>query len=303
MRTTILILCMLSFILCHNAAAQESHETTQKTVSFANANKELAIYNIYGSVMIEGYDGTEAIIEIDQYIKAKSKKSLDQGMEEIKVNIKQDDGAIVVYVEDANTYFDLEKRSHQSYNRGITRKRYKYQYDFTIKVPYDTDVDANVINDGVLIIKDIHTEQIEANNLNGRIEMKNIAGAVNANALNKDIDITYHSNPTEDSYFDALNGDVNITVMNGFKGDVFFKSMNGDFYTSIDDELVQSTTMVDKKRSNEKLKISGSKKKSKNKVKMKLFSRNKYLIRGGGPELHFNLLNGDVNLRETNSVN
>ncbi len=298
------LLLTIALILASNAIyAQEIQETTKETAQFTNGNHNLSIHNIYGSITIEGYEGAEAIIEIDKYIKAKAKKGLDQAIDEIKVNITQHDGRMLIYVEDGNNYFDLKKMTYQSRNMPIRKTRYKYRYDFTVKVPYDTEVAAHAINDGELVIKDIASESIIVNNLNGSIALNNVSGAIDANALNKDIDVTYSKNPTKASYFNALNGDVNVKVIKGFKGDIFFKSMNGDFYTSIDENLVKSMTTTEK---DEWSANSGKNKKVGKvltKLKIKLNSNQKYKIREGGPEMHFSLLNGDVNLYEIDRIN
>ena len=303
MRITALLYSALFLLTCSSVYAQEIQETFRESVPFANQDKAISIHNIYGSVTIEGYDGQEAIVEISKYIKAKSKKGLDQAQEEININIENHDGAILVYIEDGNNYFDKKKGNYQSRHHNIRRTRYKYQYDITVKVPYDTDVAAYAINDGGLTIQDIQADEIIANNLNGPIKLQNVSGAIDANALNEDIDVIYHENPSEDQYFNALNGDVNVTVIKGFGADIYFKSMNGDFYTSINEDLVKSLTLTEKDRKSGRSGKSGKSKKAMRKLKVKLHTRKKLAIRNGGPEMHFSLLNGDVNLVESSVVN
>lgn len=303
MRITVLFYSVIFILFCSSLCSQEIHDTYRETVPFVTDDKAVSIYNIYGSVTIEGYDGQDAIVEISKYIEARSKKGLDQAKEEVEINIENHEGAILVYIEDGNNYFDKKKSHYQSRHHNIRKTRYKYQYNITVKVPYDTDVAAYAINDGGLTIQDIDTDEIIASNLNGPIKLQNVSGAIDANALNEDIDVIYRDNPSEDQYFNALNGDVNITVKKGFKGDIYFKSMNGDFYTSIDQNLVKSHTVTEKEVRSDRSGKSGKTEKAFRKLKVKLHDRERLTIRNGGPDLHFSLLNGDVNLEESNAIN
>ncbi len=285
---TLFRICIACFVLLFTVSisAQEFQETTKHTAQFSSAaDKVISVHNVYGSIEIVGYNGDEVLIEVKKHFKAKNQKGIDQGREEVDIKIIEDGSAVIVYLDSPHSYFDMKKRNYQHREHQTGRRKYKYNFDFVIKVPYNTNVEAYAINDGYVLIKDIDTEEINVGNLNGKITLEDVAGAIDANALNEDIDVTYKLNPTVDSYFNALNGDVNVTVQDGFGAEVFFKSMNGHFYTGLEKSVSGSKAILEKSK-NEK------------KGKFKLSKNRKFQIGSGGPELHFDLLNGNVNLTE-----
>jgi len=142
------------------------------------------------------------------------------------------------------------------------------------------------MNDGEIVVRDIRSTDIMVNNLNGKITMERISGAIDANALNEDIDVTYAANPTRDTYFNALNGDVNIVVQKGLNAEVHFKSLNGGLYSDI--EVEELIPVLSKRKSR---KDKGT--------KFKISSKQKVKFGKGGPGFYFDLLNGNVNITES----
>ena len=74
----------VSLCACTGLPAQDvkEHVSKQFTVNAKNAGSVLAIYNIYGSIQVEGYDGDKVLLEIDQKISAKSQEDVQIGKQE-----------------------------------------------------------------------------------------------------------------------------------------------------------------------------------------------------------------------------
>ncbi len=278
---------LVTVMLCMSALlqSQEFKETIKKELQFASNNTKnvLNVQNVNGSIDIQGYNGNTIQIEVKKTIKAKSQEYLELGKREIGISIEENGNKIFVYLDSPWTYFDLEKGGfshHENYNRR-ERPKYRYHLDFTVKVPKNTGLIAGTMNDGDIFVKDVQGHLMKVNNLNGAITLENVAGRTDANALNRDINISYATNPKEDSYYNSLNGDINITFQDGLNADVSFKSMNGDLYTNFD-------TMAMKPEVTQK-ETKGSKG-----VKYKVDSKEAFRIGNGGVKLDFNLLNGDA---------
>lgn len=279
-----LLLFFIFVLFSQYSNGQEVFEhTIKQTLSFSNSQKLLSVHNINGHVNIEGYAGSQAVIEAEQYIKTKRGGNLEDAKAEIDLKIVEDNGVVIVYVEEPHSTFNLRNRNYRFDNHNYGRRKYHYNFDITIKVPFDTDLEASTMNDGNLVVENIESSSIDVNNLNGKITLTNISGQINANALNKDIDIVYSKNPTQESWFNALNGDVNITVPEDLDADITFKSLNGAFYSNL--EASSKKGSITKTVSN-----------NRKRTKYKVSSKNNFIIGEGGPLLHFDLLNGDVNL-------
>lgn len=285
MNTTKYLLSLI-FLLssCTLIIAQSYNKTITETAIFSKPNdKVISVHNINGSIEIIGYNGNEAVIEADQKITAKTNKYLEIGKSEIEFRIVETDEAIVIYVEQPNAHFDVNKRSYTWANDHYTKSRYKHHFDIRIKVPFETNIEAATMNDGDLFVKDIWTSEIQVNNLNGSISLDNVSGMIDANALNEDIDVVYRDNPTEDSWFNSLNGDINISLPNALDAEVFFESMNGHLYSNMDATPQKPQLLKTVSR-------------NKKKTKYTLDKDGAFTFGAGGPKLHFNQLNGDTNL-------
>ena len=266
--------------------AQESTETLTQQISFDNnsSDNRLVVYNVAGSINIESYNGSAIDITAEKTIKAKTNKELERGKSEIGMNVEKHGNTIFVYLKSPNTKFD--PKSEKFRNEGKWGKNdYESSLDYTIKVPQGTNLKLSAINEGSILVKNVQAKAIRASHINGPITMENIAGKIQVNALNRDIDISFASNPTEDSTFDTLNGDVNLTVQKNLNADVSFKSLNGDIYTNL-----ETTYLPSQSTSSKNSKSHGT--------KYKIDNNSKFRIGSGGVNLEFNLLNGDVTIKE-----
>ncbi|MGR3810942.1 DUF4097 family beta strand repeat-containing protein [Jiulongibacter sp. NS-SX5] len=267
---------------CQAAPAQKhSHEEHLSKEFKVNPESTLAIYNVYGSIEIEGYDGNEVILEIDKSIKARNEQDLREGLEEFKFNIDQQDDSLIVYI--------IEPRDSrpgiQYQRRYMDEVHYRYFLDFKVKVPYDMNVVTSTVNNGELKISKVHG-QIKAFNVNGGIQLTDIRGKTEARTVNGDVDITYDRLPSGDSKYYTLNGDLTVVYPDNLSADCEFKSMNGEFYTDFVDFKALPTT------------VSQSMDRHKNSVKYKVNANTKVRIGNGGQSLKFETMNGDIFLKK-----
>ena len=266
--------------------AQKFSETVKEERQFPSLSTDnlLVVNNVYGSVIVEGYNGDTVKVEGEIDIEANNQRQLDQGKAEVKVKVESYKNIIYVYLDSPYTKFDLETGRY-SHSSNWNQVRYNYTLDFNIKVPKNTSVELSAINDGEIKVSNIDSKTISANNINGPITLENVAGKTDVNALNKDINITYSKNPTEESIYNALNGDVTITMQKGLNADISFKSLNGDIYTNMETKVNPSKAKINKKE-------------GRRGTKYKVNSNTQFSIGNGGVQLNFDLLNGDVTIKE-----
>ena len=158
---------------------------------------------------------------------------------------------------------------------------YKYRLDFKVKVPKNASIDIKAVNHGNITVNDVQGKLLIVHNINGAIDLNNVAGQTDVNALNKDINITYAKNPTEESWYKSLNGDIKIKFKEDLNASISYKTMNGGFYTNFDVTKtvpVTKTTQANKNRG----------------TKYKVNSNRQFKIGNGSVQLHFDQLNGDA---------
>lgn len=297
--TFITILCCVATLSAQRYQKDKKLKTTEtitKELEFARMSSDniLVVDNIYGSINVEGYNGNTIKIEVVKTISADTKSELERGEKEIGMKSVLKDDAVYVYLDSPYSKFDLETGNFEYHEFNYSRRRsykhrtkrlYNYRLDFKIKVPKNSSIDLKAVNKGNIFVKDVHGKLLIVNNINGAIDMKNVSGKTDVNALNKDINITYSKNPTEESFYNSLNGDINIKFKENLDASISYKTMNGGFYTNFD---VTKTTP----------KLKSTKEYKNKKTKYKIDSNKHFKIGNGKVHLHFNQLNGDANVKK-----
>ncbi|MFY0604690.1 MAG: hypothetical protein JXQ93_12175 [Flavobacteriaceae bacterium] len=274
----------------------KKEETLKKELRFTKLSPDniLVLDNVYGSIDVVGYNGSTIQIEVLKTVSADTQEDLTQGMKEIGIKSATKDDAVYVYLDSPYSRFDLENGTFEHHEFNFSSRRsykhrkkrmYRYRLDFKVKVPKNVSIDVKAVNRGDITVKDIQGKLLIVHNINGKIDMTNVAGKTDVNALNKDINITYAKNPTEESWFRSLNGDINVRFKAGLGATISYKTMNGDFYTNFD---VEKTTP----------KITRAKVRKSKGTKYKIDSNRHFKIGNGNVQLHFNQLNGDAIIKK-----
>ena len=239
MRTTKLILLLAGWGLCFaqtSASAQRNrdeykeeykeHISKQYVVKPGSA---VAIYNLEGSVKVEGYAGDKVEIEIDETIKARDNAELERGKKEFKLAFDQKADSVISY-----TSAPYDTRPHYNrWNEHEERRYYDVRLEYTVKVPHNVNLIATTVNSGNVDVKDV-TGSLKINNVNGAISIANAKGTTDAHTINGNLTVTYLSVPPDASNYYTLNGKLEVTYPANLSANLQFKSMNGQFYTDFD---------------------------------------------------------------------
>jgi hypothetical protein len=285
----LLLVCLL---FVGNTMGVFAQTTESFTIPLSNPNNEgkLVTHIIDGSITVEGYDGKDVIVvalgnqksggwnnkKHKDWKHKKDKKDKSWNKEK---NEKDSDG--MRKIADNSLEFTIEEVNNTVY---IKYTPGKWVIDFTVKVPRRFSVDLKTINQGAILVKGVDGAH-EVSNTNGSITMNNISGSVIADALNKDIIIGFDRiDSGSNMMFTSLNGDVDITFPNSLKANVMARSDNGDVYT--DFEMVSTTNKRNVKKTN-----------SNGVYKVKREKGISGSINGGGPDMTFKTLNGDILIR------
>jgi DUF4097 and DUF4098 domain-containing protein YvlB len=111
--------------------------------------------------------------------------------------------------------------------------------------------------------------------------MKEVAGSGNATTVNGSIVVTFGKNPTGECAFKTVNGKVDVEFPEPVSAALRLKTMNGDVYTDFPVKHVPQKASYSEKRG-KKIYRSGD--------------SSVVEAGGGGPELTFDTLNGDIYL-------
>lgn len=293
-----LVLCSLNITAQRYDAKKKynKEEIIEEEYEFLQSSEDniVVVDNVYGSIDVEGYNGNTIKVEVVKRVSADAKEDLTTGMKEIGIKSARKDDAVYVYLDSPYSKFDLETGTFKYQEFDFSRRRsykhrkkrmYKYRLDIKIRVPKNTSLDLKAVNKGNITVNNVQGKLLIVHNINGAIDMKNVAGQTDVNALNKDINITYAKNPTKESWYKSLNGDINVLFKDGLSAEINYKTMNGSFYTNFE---VEKTNPKVKKIS-EKGRKGG---------RFKIYKNNYFKIGNGDVTFHFDQLNGDAIIKK-----
>lgn len=264
---TIQIAGLLILLLSMGNISAQTENGESITIPLSNPGEDghLKIGLLYGSIMVEAHQGKEVVIETTSKEKSKPSKTKD-GMRRIG---------------DTSLEFSVEEYN----NKVVVRsKNQNKRVNFRIRVPENFSLDLRATNNGNIKVEGVKGE-MEISNLNGAITLTNIGGSVIADALNKDIIVTftkgYEKSPMA---FTSLNGDLDITFPNNLAANIKAKTDQGEIYTDYEMKMTRDVNKDEKKSSSGVYKV----------------TVDKWVtgtINGGGAELLFKTMNGDIMIR------
>ncbi|MFC6225411.1 DUF4097 domain-containing protein [Hymenobacter artigasi] len=258
---------------------QSKEQITKEFMLTAEAGRStLALYNINGSVTVQGYAGSKVLVEATKTISADDAKTLETGKAEAQLGFAQHGDSVVVYLTGPQ-----DSRPHNNDRRGGDRKEinYRYDFDFVVKVPCQLNVRVSTINHGEVKVQDV-TGPLHVFNVNGPITLANVKGSTEARTVNGNVDASYAANPPGASSYHTINGQIRVKYPAGFAADMHFKSMHGEFYTDFPNAEMLPVQVTKNREGHS----SGT--------MYKLTKDTAVRIGQGGPDLHFETLNGDV---------
>jgi DUF4097 and DUF4098 domain-containing protein YvlB len=153
--------------------------------------------------------------------------------------------------------------------------------DLIIQVPVQTAVNVKTMSGREILIENIAGE-IEANNMNGQVNIVNVSGSVVAHSMNGKVTASLSTvMPDKAMSFSTFNGDIDVTLPAAIKANVKMKTDRGDMFTDFEIQLAPSGPSVVEKG-------------KKNSYRLRSDRTTAGSINGGGPEIQFTSFNGDI---------
>jgi Putative adhesin len=282
MKNLFMSLLAILVFSCTELPAQniKSDETITKEFT-VSANSSLAIYNIFGPIKIEGYDGDKVQIEIKKTVSADSKSQLERAKKEFKLGFDFENDSLVLYT--AAPYDSRPNR--QKHNSDNNENQYIVKLEYTLKVPKTMNLHVSTINDGDVEVNNVNG-LIDAYNINGKITLNNVKGVKEVHTVNGDVSVNYTALPPENAEYQTLNGDLSITFPADLEADCNLKTFNGELFTDFDNvenmpAEVKKTVKVKNGQTTHELK-----------------KENAIRIGNGGKKLRFETFNGNIYIKK-----
>lgn len=277
----LLVLCLPGLL-----TGQDFTETITKTLRFADSDNPaniLLVRNIHGSVSVVGYDGEEVQVEARRLITGTAEE-IRRAREELKLVIEPTGDQIRIYP-DAPFIMVEKRKGGLRFNMNRPDDSYNFDHDITIRMPRNTKVDVSTINRGEVRVENSR-RSVSAANVNGKITLKNITGTTSARTVNGDITIRYAECPDGPSEYKTVNGTIHVHYPRDLSADITFKSLSGALYTDFP-QVKRLEARVEKQTET-----------ANGRVIYKVSRKSPLRIGSGGPTHRFQVLNGDVYIRQ-----
>lgn len=285
MKTIVLFFNMafLSLMILGSSMAQK--EEDQLKLSFSNPEEPgfINIEIIQGNINIEGYDGKEVILET---FSGEYKSDIPDIPAIPKPNVYEKD-------EEEISKEGLTKIKSSSFGVKVTEEGNKISIksappmnpqNYKIKVPYNCSFKISVVN-GNISVKNVKGE-LEINTVSGKINLDKIAGSAVASSINGVIKVGFKEvAPDSPMAFSTINSPIDVTLPSNTKATLKMKTERGDIYTNFDMDIKEEQEKFHKEYKHDFTETSWTK-----------WTTGK--INGGGPELVFKSLHGDIHIRK-----
>lgn len=261
--------------------AVQEKETIHKTLGFGTPGQpgSLILDNVWGSIKVEAAAGDEVDLSATRTIRAESKAKLEQAKAEVKLEVTTKGGTIDIFVDGPFRCDCPEGRGHNNRDLG-----YEAVYDFALKVPRTTRLTLKTINDGDILVKGTEAG-FKVRNINGRVELSDIAGSGEAGTINGDVTAKFVRNPKEACSFSTINGQVEVAFQPGLSADFKLKTFNGEALSDFEVKMLPAAD-------------SGRKEKEGGKFVYKRDRFTQVRAGRGGPVITCDTLNGDIIIKE-----
>jgi hypothetical protein len=289
MSTRVLATVVIGAALIMPAQAQRSsrydvvdESSVTRTLSFAaGGSKTLDVRNINGFIHVEATNDPAVQMSIRKVIRAATQDDLAEAQRDVRLDFRDGAARVEAIVTDRRGHVCGEPS--QDEGRRWDRVHYDVRYDFTIRVPRDVALRLCTINSGDVVVTGTQGD-FDVDNVNGLIEMNQVAGAGTAHTVNGRVTVTFTANPARASSFKTVNGNIDVTFRDGLAADFAMKTFNGGLFTDFDAQPLATTAAAAGERRNGRFVYRANE-----------FTRVR--VGNGGPPITFETLNGNVRAR------
>lgn len=279
----------IGLVLIAPAQAQRSsryevmdESTVTRTLAFAaGGGGSLDVRNINGFIRVEATSEGAVQMSIHKVIRAATRDDLAEAQRDVRLDFRDGAPRVEATVTDRRGHVCGEPWNDDG--QRWDRVRYDVRFDFTIRVPRDAALRLCTINGGDVIVTGTRGD-FDVSNVNGNIEMRDVAGSGRAHTVNGPVTVTFAANPPQPSSFKTVNGDVDVSFREGLAADFAMKTFNGGLFTDFDAQP-QATSVA----------AAGERRNGRFVYRANAFTRVR--VGKGGPEITFETLNGNVRAR------
>ncbi len=215
-------LCVILLGMFQNVFTKTLEEFFKKKVSLQPGGKVI-LDNRNGSVLVEGWDRDEVLIEARIEVKGGNERKLRETLEEVEVMVDAESDKITIDTRYPETGFTsiLDVLFGNHVNVNVT---------YTLMVPYQTNLKIKTTNGRVKVV-DV-SGQLMLRTTNGKVEAENVGGVLMARTTNGSVTTRIEKLDADGEYeLITTNGSIRVYLPSHAAFDVRARTTNGSIET------------------------------------------------------------------------
>ncbi len=256
----------------------KEQETIRKTFTLSADHRSLEVDNINGSIEVVAADGNQVQMVVNKTIHAESQDKLEAAKKEVKLDVTEQPDLLKLYVNGPFRCNCNDGCDGWHGDRG-----YSVNMDFQLQVPRSVNVRLKTVNGGHVNVRGV-SGAFSVHNVNGGVEMQDIAGSGQARTVIGGVKASFRENPKEKSDFRTVNGNVELTFVRGLAADFRLKTFNGSVFSDFEMSSLPARP------------VNGEQRNGKFVFRSDRFTGGR--VGSGGPEIKAENLNGDIRILE-----
>jgi hypothetical protein len=276
-----LALCTAAVVLAAAGAARAEVTDTRALKDSVRVTGSgpptVIVRNVSGFVHVTAYDGATVEMTATETVTGDLRADIDRARKEVELRTESEEGRVAFRVRRVGQQGDGEWRWN-GWNEG-----YRVKYDIEVRVPRDSAVEVNTVNDELVV--DGVRGHFEVGNVNGGMKLTGLRGSGNIKTVNGSINATFERAPAAGTTFKTVNGKIDVSFPQDLKADLSFKTVHGEIYTDFDSQPLAAEPVGDRSRDGGKLVV-------------RTGHGSGIRIGAGGPAYSFETVNGSVYIRK-----
>jgi hypothetical protein len=245
-------------------------------LQLSGAPLRVVVENFEGYVHVVGSQTQQVEVTAFETTRAQTDNDLRQAQSEVKLNMVERPGTVLVTYDAPWICRNGQRRCGDD-----ERRFYEVQYNLDIRIPANAIAAVSTVNSGDVFMTGLAGD-FEVNNVNGNIRLDNMSGSGSAHTVNGPVSVRFVKNPTRASSFRSINGDLDVYFRQELSAALRFKTFNGEVYSDFD-VVPKPVRLAATERSGGKFVYRNDR-------------GSEALAGGGGPEISFDTLNGNIRL-------
>ncbi len=268
---------IVAAVVCVGTGRAEivENNTAQKTFTYSSGSgRKLIVDNVHGSIDVVAYAGNDVQITVNERWTADSPEKMQEARRDVKLGLGQQGNTVRLYVDGPFRCRDGCVHEHG-------RTGYRVAFDFQVKVPNDAVLDLRTVNGGHIKAENSNAG-FTVHNVNGGVELLEMAGSGDATTVNGGVKVTFRENPKLACSFKSVNGELAVSFRPDLSADFRCKTFNGGIYTDFDVNALPTVAPVAERHGT--------------KYVYRSDRTSGLRIGAGGPTHHFDTLNGSIRI-------